>query len=128
MVDKNTIDENEKQSKKEQRKREFYYSFLTIVLLFCLIQMGFSALLNITKLISLKSKIVTMKKTLTEAEEQNKNLEEEKKLYSSSQNLEGIARNTLKMAGKDEVLVIINNTPQEPTDPKKKKSEAKDAQ
>ena len=97
-------------SRKELRKTGFYYSFLTIVLLFCLIQIGFSAILNISKLVAYKAKIITLKKTLTDAEEHNKNLKEEIKLYSSTQNLEGIARNTLKMAGVDEVLIIINNT------------------
>ena len=108
MVNRKKIKEKEKKSKTERRKKEFYYSFLTIVLLLCLIQIGFSAIKNITKLISLKAKIVTMKKTLNEAEEHNEKLKEENKLYSSTQNLEGIARNTLKMAGKDEVLIIIN--------------------
>ena len=49
-------------SRKELRKTGFYYSFLTIVLLFCLIQIGFSAILNITKLVAYKAKIITLKK------------------------------------------------------------------
>ncbi len=100
-------------NKTSLRKTGFYYSFLTIVLLFCLVQIGFSAILNISKLIAYKAKIITLKKTLNDAEEHNKNLKEEIKVYSTTQNLEGIARNTLKMAGEDEVLVIINNTAQQ---------------
>lgn len=96
-------------SRKEIRRTGFYYSFLTIVLLFCLIQIGFSAILNISKIVAYKAKIITLKKTLNDAEDYNKNLKEEIKLFSTTQNLEGIARNTLKMAGEDEVLIIINN-------------------
>lgn len=117
-------------SRKELRKTGFYYSFLTIVLLFCLLQIGFSAILNISKIVSYKAKIITLKKTLTDAEEYNKNLKEEIKLFSTTQNLEGIARNTLKMAGEDEVLIIINNSNQDnKIDNKRtKKTEVKDAQ
>lgn len=106
-------------SRKELRKTGFYYSFLTIVLLFCLIQIGFSAILNITKLVAYKAKIITLKKTLNDAETHNKDLKEEIELYSTTQNLEGIARNTLKMAGEDEVLIIINNTNPETKNKKK---------
>lgn len=99
-----------KKIRKKNRKTGFYYSFLTIVLIFCLIQMGFSGIINITKLISYKAKTIKLEKTLNSAQEQNKNLKEEIKIYSTSKNLEGIARNKLKMAGEDEVLIIINNT------------------
>lgn len=116
-------------SRKELRKTGFYYSFLTIVLLFCLIQIGFSAILNISKLIAYKAKIITLKKTLNDAEDHNKDLKEEIKLFSTTQNLEGIARNTLKMAGEDEVLIIINNNQENKTEKKhNKKSEEKNAQ
>lgn len=111
------------QSNKELRKTGFYYSFLTIVLLFCLIQIGFSAILNISKLVAYKAKIITLKKTLNNAENKNKDLKDDIKMFSSTQNLEGIARNTLKMAGEDEVLIIINNTNQEKTNKKHKKKE-----
>ena len=60
-----------------------------------------------------------MKKTLNDAETHNKDLKEEIELYSTTQNLEGIARNTLKMAGEDEVLIIINNTNPETKNKKK---------
>src|SRR5699024_8221096 len=116
-------------SRKELRRTGFYYSFLTIVLLFCLIQIGFSAILNISKLVAYKSKIITLKKTLNDAEEYNKNLKEEIKIFSTTQNLEGIARNTLKMAGEDEVLIIINNSNSEnKTKKKHKKNEVKNAE
>ena len=77
--------------------------------MFCLIQIGFSAILNVSKIIAYKAKIITLKRTLNDAENKNKDLKEQIKAYSSTENLEGIARNTLKMAGEDEVLIIINN-------------------
>ncbi len=115
-----------KKSRKELRKTGFYYSFLTIVLLFCLIQVGFSAILNISKLVAYKAKIITLKKTLNDAEDYNKNLKEEIKLFSTTQNLEGIARNTLKMAGEDEVLIIINNSTTETKAAKKSSKRTED--
>ena len=98
-----------KAKEQNNRKTGFYYSFLTLVLIFCLIQVGFSAILNITKLIAYNSKIITLQKTLKEAKKNNENLENDIKNFSSTQNLEGIARNNLKMAGEDEILIIINN-------------------
>ncbi len=109
-------------TRQEIRKTGFYYSFLTIVLLLCFIQMGFSGIINISKLISYKAKTIMLEKTLEHAQEYNKELKEEIKLYSTTQNLEGIARNKLKMAGDDEVLIIINNTePNQETNNKKVK-------
>lgn len=103
-------------NRKKIKKTGFYYSFLTIILIFCLIQMGFSGIINITKLISYKAKTIKLEKTLNSAQGHNKDLKEEIKLYSTSKNLEGIARNKLKMAGEDEVLIIINNTENKGTD------------
>ena len=118
---KEKIKKNERKIRKELRKTGFYYSFLTIVLVLCLIIMGYSLILNITKLVSYKAKMITMEKALNEAEEYNKDLKEEIKVFSSTPNLEGIARNTLKMAGEDEVLIIINSNPNT-SDRNKKKS------
>lgn len=123
--EKNEYMKNLEKSRKERRKIGFYYSFLTIALIFCLIEVGYSAILNISKLVAYKAKTVTLKKTLSDAENYNKDLKDNIKLYSSStQNLEGIARNTLKMAGEDEVLVIINTQPA----PEKKKKHKKKAE
>ena len=108
----NTKSPNE-DSIKELRHRKFYYSFLTLVLIFCLAQVSYGAIKNISKLVSYKMKIGTLKKTLNEAEKYNKDLKEEIKVFSAAPNLEGIARNTLKMAEDDEVLIIINQPKQE---------------
>lgn len=98
------------QAKNNQRKNKirFYYSFLTIVLLVCLVQIGFSAFNNITKSISYHGKIKKMKALNHQAYVENQRLKEELEDFSSLKSLEAIARNNLKMAGEDEVLVIIN--------------------
>ena len=120
---KNKAKQTEAKAKtmKELRHDKFYYSFLTIVLIFCLVQIGFSAILNITKVISHKTKIMALKRVLHEAEDQNRDLKKEIQAYSSAQNLEGIARNNLKMAAPNEIMIIINNPK---TDNKKKNKDA----
>lgn len=110
-------------SEQHKTKSNVYYSFLTIVLLICLAQIGFSAILNISKNISYRAKIVQIKKIRDEAENKNKRLKREIREFSSVDSLEAIARNNLKMAGEDEVLILINDkeNPQDQTVSKKKK-------
>lgn len=98
------------------RKTKFYYSFLTLILILCIIQIGVSTILNISKTISNKTKIKTMEHILDNAEAYNEHLKQEIKLFSTDSTLEGIARNNLKMAGEDEVLVIINESKEEVAD------------
>ncbi len=102
------------------KKTGFYYSFLTLVLLFCLIQVGFGVILNISKTISYRAKISTLEKIKNAAITRNDDLKQEIKMFSSMSSLEGIARNNLKMASEDEVLILINNPTNEK--PTKKKS------
>lgn len=121
------IVEKKKAAKKCKKvKKGFYYSFLTLVLIFCLIQVGFGAILNISKTISYKSKINTLEDVRDKAEARNQDLKQDIKLFSSMSTLEGIARNNLKMAGENEVLVIINNEQKETqAQDKKKQSKTK---
>ena len=110
-------EQNEKINKKQRnnlRKTGFYYSFLTVVLVFCLIQIGYGAILNVSKIISYKAKSITLENVLKDAKLQNNDLKNEKKLVTSDNSLEGIARNNLKMAGEDEVLIIINKKVETP--------------
>ena len=102
------IDKTKTKNKQRKNKIRVYYSLLTIVLLICLAQIGFSAILNISKTISYQTKINTMEKTKNQAAKRNKKIKEEIKNFSTASSLESIARNNLKMAGEDEVLVIIN--------------------
>ena len=110
-------------TKNKKRKNEirFYYSFLTIVLLICLAQIGISAFKNITKSISYHGKIKKMKELNEQAYAENQRLKEELEDFNSMKSLEAIARNNLKMAGENEVLVIINKPKQEPPEDTKKK-------
>ncbi len=86
----------------------FYYSFLTIILLLCLVQITISAVLNVSKVISYKAKIIQITNTRDSAKALNEQLKDNIKNFSNIAGLEAIARNNLKMASEDEVLVIIN--------------------
>ena len=99
---------NAASKKKASTGNGFYYSFLTIVLLLCLIQITISAVLNISKIISYQAKILQITKTRDLAMNRNEQLKDSIKNFSKVDGLEAIARNNLKMSGEDEVLVIIN--------------------
>lgn len=116
------ISKTRTRNKQRKTKIRVYYSLLTIVLLICLAQIGFSAILNISKTISYQTKISTMKKTKYQAAKRNETLKEEIKNFSSASSLESIARNNLKMAGDNEVLVIINTAEEAKADKNSKKS------
>ncbi len=97
-------------TKNSRKKREFKlrYSFLTLVLLACLAHVGVSAFYNISKTINYQGKIRKMDQLKNKAAQDNIKLKEELDNFNSLESLEAIARNNLKMAGEDEVLVIIN--------------------
>lgn len=97
-----------KSNKARRHKRRFRYSFLTIILLVCLVQMSISALLNITKVVAYQRKLAKLESKQIAAEARNSELKKDIKNFSTTATLESIARNNLKMAGKDEVLVIVN--------------------
>ncbi len=99
--------------KKSSSSSGFYYSFLTIILLLCLFQITISAVLNISKIVSYKAKIVQITKTRDAAKALNEQLQDNIKNFSNVTGLEAIARNNLKMSGEDEVLVIINKQEEE---------------
>lgn len=116
-----TESENKEQSKTRHRhskKTGFYYSFLTIILILCLIEIGVGAVINVSKIISYQGKKNVLENLLKKAQMRNQDLKSEKKMVTSDNSLEGIARNNLKMAGEDEVLIIINKKVETP----KKKS------
>ena len=94
---------------------------MTIVLLFCVFQLGASTLINASKLISYSGKITKARELKAEALNKNKQLKSELENFNSMQKVESIARNNLKMAGENEVLVIINTPDKEEVKPKTKK-------
>ena len=106
----------QKQQKKKIRKIRFYHSFLTIVLLVCVFQISISALLNLAKIVIYQAKIVTAKELKAKAEARNHDLKNEIQNFSSMYKVEAIARNNLKMAAKDEVLIIINQNNEDGSD------------
>ena len=87
-------------------------SFFTIILLLCLIQILISAVINRSKVISYKAKIVQITNVRDAALELNEQLNESIKNFSNVAGLEAIARNNLKMSSEDEVMVIINSIKQ----------------
>lgn len=128
-IEKNKYSRNSRKplpaEKKEQKQNNsntgFYYSFLTIVLLLCLIQITISAVLNISKIISYNAKIIQIRNTRDAALALNEQLKDNIKNFSNATGLEAIARNNLKMSSEDEVLVIINSA-QEPEEEKNEKN------
>lgn len=108
IIQKEKADAALDRTKKPSSGSGFYYSFLTIILLFCLVQITISAVLNISKIVSYKAKINQITKTRDEALALNDQLNDNIKHFSNLNGLEAIARNNLKMSGEDEVLVIIN--------------------
>lgn len=104
----NRIQKKEAKNKKKSASPGFYYSFLTIILFLCLIQITISAVLNISKIVSYKAKIIQITKTRDSAKALNEQLQDNIKNFSNVNGLEAIARNNLKMSSEDEVLVIIN--------------------
>ena len=114
---KRVVNKEEKKSKEKAKHKSsssgFYYSFLTIILLLCLVQIAVSAILNVSKVISYKAKIVQIQKTRDVAQTLNEQLKENIKNFSNASGLEAIARNNLKMSSEDEVLVIINKIKEE---------------
>lgn len=116
---------NNEQKKRRKKRRKLHYGakfccpFFTFILIFCLLQVGYGAVLNVGKILSYQGKQATLESLLKKAQLRNKDLKTQKKVITSDNSLEGIARNNLKMAGEDEVLVIINKKVED-TKPKKK--------
>ncbi len=91
-----------------QEKKKFHYSLLTLVLLVCIIELTVSALSNINKNINFVSKIKGLENKRNEELDKNKQLKSDIENFNSETTFESIVRNNLKMAGKNEILIIIN--------------------
>ena len=108
VVNREMIDDKSKKSRPSSIGNGFYYSFLTVILLLCLIQITISAVLNVSKIVSYKAKIIQITKTRDSALALNDQLKDNIKNFFNVSGMEAIARNNLKMSGEDEDLVIIN--------------------
>ena len=107
-------DSNVKQDKQNMSKsRKIKFSFLSFVLLLCIIELAFGVVQNLSKTISFQSKIKGLENKRNEELAKNKQLKSEVENFNSDMILESIARNNLKMAGEDEVLLIINKPEEE---------------
>ncbi len=115
------FDKFKKVGKKQEKKpaERIYYSGLTLFLLFALIQVGWSVLINFSKVVSFNQKISTLEDLKDMTVKKNEQLKSEIKSYSQISQLEGIARNSLKMASQDEVLILINEQAVEDSQEKK---------
>ena len=117
---------NNKKAARHRRKKRLHYNtkftwpLFTFVLIFCLLQIGYGAVLNVGKIVSYQGKQATLEDLLKKAQLRNKDLKAQKKVITSDNSLEGIARNNLKMASQDEVLIIINKKVEEPKSKKRK--------
>lgn len=121
VVNRELIDDKSKKGRPSSVGNGFYYSFLTVILLLCLVQITISAVLNISKIVSYKAKILQITKTRDDAQNLNELLKDNIKHFSKVDGLEAIARNNLKMSGEDEVLIIINTPKDEEITPKQEK-------
>ncbi len=116
--------QNKNAEQKEKKKRRF--SWLTFVLIICIIELAVSAFNNINKNINFVSKVKGLESKRNEELDRNKQLKSELENFNSEATLESIARNNLKMAGKNEILIIMNEPPKEEEEnPEKEKDKKK---
>lgn len=83
---------------------------LTFILIIFVIQCSFCLFLGVTKNITLAGKIAKVTKLYAGAEMQNTELKSKMAGFNSARNFESLARNNLKMAAKNEALVVITDT------------------
>ena len=83
VVNKELNKEKIKPKQKNSGSKGFYYSFLTVILLLCLVQIVISAVLNVSKVISYKSKIVQITETRDAALALNEQLKDNIKNFSN---------------------------------------------
>lgn len=119
-------DNNIENKSKKQEKKKIHYSLLTFVLIICILELAVSAVNNINKNINFAAKIRGLQEKRNEELDKNKQLKSEIENFNSETTLESIARNNLKMAGENEILLIINkpkvdSSSEEKTKEKKKK-------
>jgi len=111
----NTVLNNQpfKKAQKNRKEKHAMYSLLTFVLIICIIQATRSAFLNIQNYFSLNYKISQLEKIKAKSLEENEDLKAQITEFNSMKGVEDVARNELKMAGKNEILVQIReNEPQ----------------
>ncbi len=99
-----------------KEKKKLHYSLLTVVLLLCIIRLAVSAFDNINKNINFISKIKGLENKRNEELDKNKQLKSDIENFNSETTFESIVRNNLKMAGENEILIIINKPEENPVE------------
>jgi len=117
------MQEKHQTTKPKNSERTVAYSALTLVLLIFILQAGFGMVVNILRNIDTLAKLKIVTNAHKYAKTRNYNLKYEMQSFNSAKNLESIARNNLKMAAPDEVLLVINQP--QPQEKKSEKSENK---
>ncbi len=116
-MEKNQVQNNQNKEKKRRR-----FSWLTFVLVICIIELAVSSFNNINKNISFVSKIKGLENKRNEELDKNKQLKSDIENFNSEATLEAMARNNLKMAEKNEILIIMDDpVVEEETDSEKEK-------
>ena len=111
----NNFSDNQNQNKqtKQTVKKKAKYSVVTIVLIIFITQLFFSVFQNVNKTISFQGKKRGLENKRNEELSKNQQLKSELENFNSDNVLESIARNNLKMAGENEILVILNKPKEE---------------
>lgn len=112
MTDINSDNQIQNKKNRQSVNKKAKYSIVTVVLLVCIVQLGCSVFCNINKTVSFRQKKAGLENKRNEELNKNLQLKSELENFNSDAVLESIARNNLKMAGENEILIIINK-PQE---------------
>jgi len=99
---------NMKNVRKVYQKR-IYYLFVTILLLICLTQIFRGIFLNVARYVTLNKQLSKLEQLNIDAIDKNNQLKDQLKNYTSTKGIEALARDNLKMVGKNEVLVVIKH-------------------
>lgn len=91
----------------QDTKKTIAYSALTIILMIFLFQSGFGLIVNILKNINVHAQLQVVKNAHKKATNENNKLKFNIETCKSEKSLEAIARNNLKMAADDEILLSI---------------------
>ncbi len=107
----NNVCRSKKQLRRIYKKRVYYFC-IAVILCVCLVQFLYSSLYNFTKYIVLNRQENRLEELNSMAIRKNEQLKNQLEVYSSCKGIEELARNNLKMVGKDEVLVLIREQAQ----------------
>jgi len=97
----------DKEQMRKVYKERVYHLLLSGLMCLCILHLVCGTGINITRFVTLNKQIGELKELNQSAAKKNIQLKEQLKIYSSYSGIEELARNNLKMVGKDEVLVLV---------------------